>query len=404
MDILFCDLCNESVPQADLDLGWAQRRAGRIICARCDAAMSAEGAEAPGSPGGSGGSPGGTATAVAASPRAAASAPAPAGPEPHAGAHAPRRRGSGAANPAGVMVGLAAIVFAGGGSALILDQVEGEVEGAAEARAQLALGLAEQSRALLRLDETMIVRIGDAEDAIHARGEPWRQELRASLASLDERLGGARDLVVSLGQDIDALRAATSAEDTRARNDIERVTTLAERMDEDLRFFRDELIRLEENMRGLAVRGAPRLAYPTGTPTDSAEGEDAGPAWAPLLGDLEHASAAIRLEAIYGLAETKDAQVVPHLVPMLDDSDLFVRMATARTLQNLGAKPAVPALIDALEDSESAVMEAAMLALRDITQRNFRFDPIASEAERAKRVKAWRDWWKKEGDAFLAGG
>jgi len=42
MDITFCDLCNESVPQADIELGWAVRRSGRLICMRCDAAMSAK--------------------------------------------------------------------------------------------------------------------------------------------------------------------------------------------------------------------------------------------------------------------------------------------------------------------------------------------------------------------------
>jgi len=40
MKIHFCDLCNESVPQADLDGGRAFQRKGRIVCAHCDAVMS----------------------------------------------------------------------------------------------------------------------------------------------------------------------------------------------------------------------------------------------------------------------------------------------------------------------------------------------------------------------------
>jgi len=105
---------------------------------------------------------------------------------------------------------------------------------------------------------------------------------------------------------------------------------------------------------------------------------------------------------VYALGETNDAAVVPHLVPMLADPDLFVRMATIRVLdENLSARSAAPALIDALEDEESAVREAAMLALRSLTGRDFRFDPLAGPGDRSKRVKAWRDWWKRDGEEFL---
>jgi len=55
----------------------------------------------------------------------------------------------------------------------------------------------------------------------------------------------------------------------------------------------------------------------------------------------------------------------------------------------------VPALIDALEDTEAAVREAALGALRSLTGKDLRFDPMASESERSKKVKAWREWWKK---------
>ena len=40
MKIHFCDLCNESVPQTDLDEGRAFLRKGRVICLTCDKSMS----------------------------------------------------------------------------------------------------------------------------------------------------------------------------------------------------------------------------------------------------------------------------------------------------------------------------------------------------------------------------
>src|SRR5689334_21576409 len=40
MKIHFCDLCNESVPQSDLDLGQARMVKDRVVCASCERAMS----------------------------------------------------------------------------------------------------------------------------------------------------------------------------------------------------------------------------------------------------------------------------------------------------------------------------------------------------------------------------
>jgi hypothetical protein len=80
---------------------------------------------------------------------------------------------------------------------------------------------------------------------------------------------------------------------------------------------------------------------------------------------------------------------------MLADNDVFVRMACARVLGDLGQTTAVPALIDALEDAEAPVREAASIALRSVTGKDLRFDPLGNEADRAKKVKAWREWWKK---------
>jgi HEAT repeat protein len=82
---------------------------------------------------------------------------------------------------------------------------------------------------------------------------------------------------------------------------------------------------------------------------------------------------------------------------MLKDPDLFVRMATARALGDLKSERAIGPLIDALEDQETSVREAAVVALRVTTGRNFKFDPLASETDRARKVKAWRDWYKKSG-------
>jgi HEAT repeat protein len=130
---------------------------------------------------------------------------------------------------------------------------------------------------------------------------------------------------------------------------------------------------------------------------------DGQPAWANLLAELKSTSSGARWNAVQALGDTHDPAVVPHLLPMLKDADIFVRMATARVLGDLAAIEAVPHLIDALEDEEASVREQALVSLRELTGKDFKFDPTANEADRAKKVKAWREWWKREGEAAAAG-
>jgi HEAT repeat protein len=119
---------------------------------------------------------------------------------------------------------------------------------------------------------------------------------------------------------------------------------------------------------------------------------------------LSSPNMAERWQAVMALGETRDPAVAEFLLPSLRDEDIFVRLVTARVLSELGSPLAIPALIDALDDGESAVREAAYAALRTLTQRDLPFDHKEEDkAERARRIKAWRDWWEKEKDRYLEG-
>jgi HEAT repeat protein len=119
-----------------------------------------------------------------------------------------------------------------------------------------------------------------------------------------------------------------------------------------------------------------------------------GPLWEKWLADLASPDSGTRWQAVQSLGGTHDPLVVPHIVPMLEDTDIFVRMASCRHLGDLGSVEAIPALIDTLEDEEASVREAAIVALRTLSGQAIPFDPGARDGERAKRVKAWRDWWE----------
>jgi len=383
MDISFCDLCNESVPQADLKPGGVERYAGRLICTRCSAAMTSEGpAPAPG--------------AVSAAP-------------PEITSHGARRLDVGAKAPendarvdppvppmaqsgGGSGVGWVALVFGTAAIAFLVDEGRSfeatvadrfqETQAAAVSADQRAERRAARLAAQILESETRTV------EHIAEQLVPIQAELAELRGGLDRQALRWDDLK----QELELARADGEARYTTTKLSFDRQNAQLKRLDEDQRFYRDRIIELEEGLRGMAQAGVPRSLLPGGgvaTPTDGT------PRWTSILPDLEHASAAIRLEAVYALGETKDGLVVPHLLPRLRDEDLFVRLATARILEALQATQAVPNLIDALEDPESAVREAAVGALREITGRNFSFDANGTATDRAIRVRDWRAWWKK---------
>ena len=397
MEILFCDLCNESVPQADLEAHLAYYRKGRLICRDCDRAMGGSGEEAD---------------------RATAPPAAPLGPSreapPAAGAAAgarpswrggqletvPAPSGGGAG---GVVLGLLSIAFAGTAAWLLVERFEA-LEGAqAQDRVRVARSLElaqDEQRAwaagieerLAALDQRAEERAAQAAEALEQRVAGLRVELAQFVEREDAVAGALRDLDQRIAEG-----------DGQSEQGIAALRTALEGLEKDQRFYADRLIEFEESVRLLSAGGRMvNPALPLGAAQEPVEAAPQKP-WVGLIPDLENDNAGIRLDAIYKLGETKDLAVVPHLVPKLKDEDLFVRMATARMLEDLGAKSAVGDLIEALEDEQSPVREAAFVALRGLTGEDFGFEPVAAPAERAKKVKLWREWWKKDGPAFLAG-
>ena len=391
MDILFCDLCNESVPEAAVGDGAAYYRKGRLICADCDKAMGGGGADAADGPP----TPVTGVTVPDALPAGglATSTDTPATPPAQ-----PAGRGGGAG---GVLVGLVAITFAAVGFSMVLESIDEASDEASTARDELQAEL-RAARSDHRQQVAALPGLLESKAAeVRASEQVAREALRGTIDQLRLDLAAAEERERQTAEDVLRLRDDLGKRETAFREREDELKTTISNLEQDVRFFSDRMIELEETLRAVSARG-PVAVGPTGN-----GGGGATPVapttkpWEGLLPDLKHANAGIRLDAIYALGETGDADVVPHLIPMLADVDLFVRMATARMLEDLDARAAVPALIDALEDNQSAVREAAMVALRKITSKSFGFEPVAGAGDRAKRVKAWRDWWKKDGDAFL---
>jgi len=109
----------------------------------------------------------------------------------------------------------------------------------------------------------------------------------------------------------------------------------------------------------------------------------------------------VRYEALESLSREEDARLVPQVLPLLADSHEFNRFLAASILGKWEARTSVPFLVEALGDSFSFVREAAVVALRKITGQNFRFDPVSEESNRELAIQSWRTWWQANGKSFL---
>jgi len=374
MKIHFCDLCNESVPQSDLDQGRARMLKGRVVCASCERAMS-------------------LAAPSAAAPSVAEAIPLPlAAPLAAPLATSSARGSSGAMWMAAASLAVTAIVIyvfqkrvdtleaADLGLARSIESGSGEVRGLSAKVAQLPAQTAE-------LEQRMTTRL---EEAL-STSEKQRAEFAAASQRAEQSLSELARSISSLRKDLDSGTV----------NREQRLDELSHRLAQSEDSQREMTARLEEYQKAESARTAAD-AVAKALPEKPAIGA-AAPAWNSLLPNLKDANPSTRWEAVDELGRTKDPAVIAHVTPLLKDSDLFVRMCAARVLADLGTLQGVPALIDALEDSEPTVRESAWNALRTLTGKDFKYDPQGNEADRTKKVKSWREWWKKEGEPLLNG-
>lgn len=380
MEILFCDLCNESVPEVDLSNGRAVRLKGRVVCASCEASMGGLAGEASLSPS----APPSNAPPLlrALGAPLTASEPlaplAPSAPPPQA----PSRRG--------LLVGIVALVFSVSAAVYLSDELETLRQTGHDERIALDGGVTgvriDMARVLGRVDSLGSELATRMETRIEEAGE----ELSAELKAVAGELAGAGERVADLQTRL--------ARVDRQRSDAD--AELERRLGElafQLRSSREDVRSLAERMGSVERSGVGAAAVAAGPDTPAAVTAP----WHSELEGLASDNAGTRWNAVQALGETADPAVVPHLMDLLGDEDVFVRMAVARVLGDLKVPASVDRLIDALEDVEAVVRESAMVSLRDITGRTFKFDAVGSPSDRAKKVKAWRQWWSKARDGFV---
>ena len=376
MKIHFCDLCNESVPQSDLDQGRAFMRKGRVICAKCDQIMS--------------------------------------GPSAAGTAKDPDTKIDLASKTALAPGAASARTLAGGQAERVRGPVQYRVEGGG---GLIAGFLSAVAVVLVAVVAVMLMdRVESVSTGLDGDLAAVQREVSAAEEGLAERIAAMNEVSLQTAKNLDARFDALLADrqqrelDSQARLDklSTRIGELAERLgslSETERSVTDQARSIAALQAGLTslkldiAQVAADLAARPVVVAEPAAPEPTGPLWLPLVDDLASANSGVRWNAVEDLGHTGDPAVVPHLIPVLDDEDTFVRMAAARVLGDLGGNSAVGPLIDTLSDPAESVRDAAVSSLRQITGQNFRFDPLGKQADRTKRIRAWRDWWEKQNKA-----
>jgi hypothetical protein len=348
MQILFCDRCNESIPQIDLEEGFAGFSDGKALCRLHFQELVV-----------------------------------------------PRPAGATGARWAGVL--LLVLLFGGAGFVLrgfvpesalgFLSRAEpvnpelaalsGEVAFlAAEQEAGATAALAGFSDLRLRIDglldgfssvQQTLIREGDLRD-------------RARV-TLDEALARGTDERRQLGEGIDSVaRRLVALETSLQQAEVARKEEPA------------VLTRMDE-----AVEPPPdpvRRDPPAGDPKEAPD-----PVRDQWIRALSSKDPGARFAALVELTTLGGDTAARAIAALLQDQDPFLRAYSAHSLSRLASWATIPALIAALGDEEVSVRQAVLEALVQLTGQSQGYRADASASVRLKAVKKWQEWWEENATA-----
>lgn len=347
VEVAFCDLCGTSVPAADLASGAAVRHQGKTVGACCLGALR----------------------------------------------HQVAAAAAGGRIPAGevrlLTVGVVLLVAIAAATMFVDHRLTG-VDASVRAHR-------EQFLQAQRADGEVLKTIGVAMDAM-ARGSDVDEVVRR----VDEQAQALERLASAMQQQVDAVRQDVAALGRQQREQA--AATIDYRpLLEDLR---QRQVRLAEDVAGLRAGGAeravpaPAVASPEPAAADPAAAPTLAPALAAAVRKLADPDPAARFEAVDELLRAKDAQVVPHLLPLAKDANSFVRRLTVEGLGEWKRADVVDALLVALGDGDPLVAETAWRSLKTVTGQKFPFEPGASRDAKARAVQRWQEWWDKSKATF----
>ena len=339
MEIRFCDLCHESIPDADFETGRAVAIDGRTMCVACGL-----------------------------------------------------KRSLSLSGPRAWLTLLLALYAAGVTTWLLARGTEraGGVTKPVEA------AIRDQGKATF---EQAVQTVEDATTRLRTHIERTRGETRKHLDTLDERL---EDLSKRSGQERAEALTLTGELKGRLEAAERQVREVHEWLRELKARAERELTQPTSSEPTTAPPTEPK-PEPVPAPAAPPEPVPAAPPPAVDPGELQHAidllqdpNAGIAFSATISLGRMKDLRAVPALIKALKShKDFYVRLGAADALRELKACDAVLDLVDALDDKDDLVRSSANMALQGITQHEESFAPTLGKQELRKVQAAWTRWWKE---------
>ena len=107
----------------------------------------------------------------------------------------------------------------------------------------------------------------------------------------------------------------------------------------------------------------------------------------------------VRYKVLLTLKAMRDDATLPHLRTRLDDPDVDVRVNAFDAMAELGAREAIPTLIEALGDDQHRIRRVAQNSLHMITGKTLDYDSNSGPEERTEAIARWEAWWSTEGSA-----
>lgn len=352
LQVLFCDLCNTSVPLSDVQSGAAVQHAGKTVGACCLPTL-----------------------------RGAAANHGSAGAQPRQGA-------DGRVLSLGIVL-LGAIAVA----VLFLDFRLGEAE-------------ERMAKELTRLQEAGKAQADVVQDT------SVKLDTFASRADLD-RIEGALTAMQAAGEQ-DAVRARELGTGLEAANaSLRTLQTAVQRMEAAKTDYGPSFDDIRRQLRELSGSMSELMAKPRSSvepangvqPMSAPKAPEADSSGLPAalahqVRRLADADEGTRFEAVDELLRSKDARVLPNLLPMAKDPDAFVRRLVVEGLKDFSSKETVDTLLVALADPEQIVRSSAWLSLKALTKQDLPFDAAQNREARQKAQAKWQEWWEKNRATF----
>ncbi|MFQ5646024.1 MAG: HEAT repeat domain-containing protein, partial [bacterium] len=102
----------------------------------------------------------------------------------------------------------------------------------------------------------------------------------------------------------------------------------------------------------------------------------------------------VRRRAVTYIGWSMHRKALPELVKLLRDPSAYVRKTTVMVVASFGDPSSVLFLLDALDDQDRSIRTLVYKTLKNMSGKDFGYDPGADHHQRLEAIIAWKRWWR----------